>query len=52
MRESFIPKISKKIFERGSRSIGKVNYLDTASVTKKNRKGSYTLKISLGQNFF
>jgi hypothetical protein len=52
MREAFIPRKSKKIFERGARSIGKVNYLDTASVTNKNRKGAYTLKISSGQNFF
>jgi hypothetical protein len=52
MREVMIPRISKKIFERGARSIGKVNYLDSASITNKNRKGSYTLKISSGQNFF
>ena len=52
MREPLIPRISKKRFERGARSIGKVNYLDSASITNKNRKGSYTLKISSGQNFF
>jgi Mitochondrial ribosomal protein (VAR1) len=52
MREKIIPRISHKTFERGARSIGKVNYLDSASITNKNRKGSYTLKISSGQNFF
>jgi ribosomal VAR1-like protein len=52
MREPLIPRISKKKFERGASSIGKVNYLDSASITKKNRKGSYTLTISSGQNFF
>ena len=52
LREPIIPRLSKKIFERGERSIGKVNFLDSASVTNKNRKGSYTLKISSGQNFF
>ena len=52
MREPLIPRKSKKRFERGARSIGKVNYLDSASITNKNRKGSYTLKISSGQNFF
>jgi hypothetical protein len=52
IREKVIPRISKKIYERGASSIGKVNFLDTSSITKKNRKGSYTLKISLGQNFF
>ena len=52
LREVVIPRISKKNFERGARSIGKVNYLDSASITNKNRKGSYTLKIFLGQNIF
>ena len=52
LREPMIPRKSKKKFERGARSIGKVNYLDSASITNKNRKGSYTLKISSGQNFF
>ena len=52
LREHIIPKISKKRYERGASSVGKVNFLDTASITNKNRKGSYTLKLSLGQNFF
>ena len=52
LREHSIPKISKKRYERGASSIGKVNYLDTASINNKNKKGSYTLKISSGQNFF
>ena len=52
IREKVIPRKSKKIYERGASSIGKVNFLDTASITNKNRKGSYTLKITLGQNFF
>jgi hypothetical protein len=52
LRQVMIPKLTKKRFERGASSIGKVNFLDSASITKKNRKGSYTLKISSGQNFF
>jgi len=52
IKEKVIPRKSTKIYERGASSIGKVNFLDTSSITKKNRKGSYTLKISLGQNFF
>ena len=50
--ELAIPRRSKKRYERGASSIGKVNFLDTASITNTNRKGSYTLKISSGQNFF
>lgn len=52
LREHLIPRISKKRYDRGASSVGKVNFLDSASITNKNRKGSYTLKISSGQNFF
>ena len=52
MREPIIPRITTKNFERGATSPGKVNFLDTATITKKNRKGSYTIKIFSGQNFF
>ena len=52
MREPIIPRITTKNFDRGASSPGKVNFLDTATITKKNRKGSYTIKISSGQNFF
>jgi hypothetical protein len=52
MREPIIPRITTKKFERGASSPGKVNFLDTATINKKNKKGSYTIKISSGQNFF
>ena len=52
MREIILPRITTKKFERGASSPGKVNFLDTSTITKKNRKGSYTIKISSGQNFF
>jgi hypothetical protein len=52
MREPIIPRITTKVFEKGATATGKVNYLDVASITKKNRKGAYTIKISSGQNFF
>nr|BBG67081.1 ribosomal protein S3 [Stropharia rugosoannulata] len=52
MREPIIPRITTKTFERGASSTGKVNYLDVATITKKNRKGAYTITIKSGQNFF
>jgi len=52
MREPIIPRITTKVYERGASSTGKVNYLDVATITKKNRKGAYTIKIKSGQNFF
>lgn len=52
MREPIIPRLTTKTYERGASSTGKVNYLDVATITKKNRKGAYTIKIKSGQNFF
>ncbi len=52
MREPIIPRITTKVFSKGASAIGKVNYLDVARITKKNRKGAYNIKITSGQNFF
>jgi hypothetical protein len=52
MGEPIIPRITTKNFGKGASATGKVNYLDVARITKKNRKGAYTIKITSGQNFF
>lgn len=52
MREPIIPRITNKVYEKGAIATGKVNFIDSASITKKNRKGAYTIKISSAQNFF
>jgi hypothetical protein len=52
MGEPIIPRITTKVFGKGASANGKVNYLDVARITKKNRKGAYTIKITSGQNFF
>jgi hypothetical protein len=52
MGEPIIPRITTKVFSNGASATGKVNYLDVARITKKNRKGAYTIKITSGQNFF
>jgi len=52
MGEPIIPRITNKVFGKGASATGKVNYLDVARITKKNRKGAYTIKITSGQNFF
>jgi hypothetical protein len=52
MGEPIIPRITTKIYGKGATATGKVNYLDVAKITKKNRKGAYTIKITSGQNFF
>jgi hypothetical protein len=52
MGEPIIPRITTKVFGKGATATGKVNFLDVARITKKNRKGAYTIKITSGQNFF
>jgi hypothetical protein len=52
MGEPIIPRMTTKVFSKGATATGKVNYLDVARITKKNRKGAYTIKITSGQNFF
>jgi len=51
MREPIIPRKTTKKFEKGAIATGKVNFVDTARITKKNKKGAYTIKIAFAQNF-
>ena len=51
MREPIIPRITTKKFEIGAIANGKVNFVDSARITKKNKKGAYTIKITYAQNF-
>lgn len=50
MREPIIPRLTTKKFEKGAIATGKVSSLDKTQITKKNRKGSFTLNITLAQN--
>jgi Mitochondrial ribosomal protein (VAR1) len=50
MREPIIPRRTTKKFEKGAIAVGKVNSLEETSITKKNRKGAYTIKIIFAQN--
>lgn len=52
MREPIIPRLTKKNIAKGARATGKVNFLDISSITSKNKKGAFTIKIVSGQNFY
>lgn len=52
MRYRVIPRKTVKIIRRGSSSVGKVNYKDVSRYTNKNRRGSFTITVVSGQNFF
>lgn len=47
-----IPRKTVKLAQRGSSSIGKVNFTDLARYTNKNKRGAFSITVSSGQNFF
>ena len=52
MKYKVIPRKTVKIVRRGSSSIGKVNFSDISRYTNKNKRGSFTITIKSGHNFF
>ena len=47
-----VPKKTVKIIRRGAVSRSKINYLDVARFTNKNKRGAYSITVSSGQNLF
>jgi hypothetical protein len=52
MKYRVIPRKTVKIVQRGSSSIGKINYSDVSRYTNKNKRGSFSITIKSGHNFF
>lgn len=46
-----VPRKTVKIIRRGALARGKVNFLDVARFTNKNKRGAFSITISTGQNF-
>jgi Mitochondrial ribosomal protein (VAR1) len=47
-----IPRQTVKITRRGASAKGKINFSDVARITKKNKRGAFSITVSAGQNFF
>ena len=47
-----VPRKTVKIVRRGAVSKAKINYLDVARYTNKNKRGAYSITVSSGQKFF
>ena len=52
IKEPIIPRLTVKNFEKGAVATGKVNFLDVARITKKNKKGTFSITVSSAQKFF
>jgi hypothetical protein len=47
-----IPRQTIKITRRGASARGKINFSDVARITKKNKRGAFSITVSGGQNYF
>jgi hypothetical protein len=52
MTHKLIPRQTVKITRRGTSAPGKINFYDVARITKKNKRGAFSITVSAGQNFF
>jgi hypothetical protein len=52
MTQTVQPRRTVKFKRRGALASGKINYFNSARLTNKNKRGSYSITISTGQNYF
>ena len=52
MTQSIRPRKTINFRRRGAIARGKINYLNFSRLTDKNKRGSYSISISAGQNYF
>jgi hypothetical protein len=51
LNNKMVPRKTVKIIRRGAVAKGKINYLDVARFTNKNKRGAYSITVSSGQKF-
>lgn len=52
LNNRIVPRKTVKTIRRGAIAKGKINYLDVARYTNKNKRGAYSITVSSGQNYF
>jgi len=52
LTQKVVPRQTINITRRGSLSKGKINFLDTARFTNKNKRGAFSVTITSSQNYF
>ena len=52
LTQRVIPRKTVKTIRRGAAANGKINFSDKARITKKNKRGSFSITVSSGQNLF
>jgi hypothetical protein len=51
MTQTVVPRKTVKTKLKGAFATGKVNYLDTARFTSKNKRGAFSITVSSGHHF-
>jgi hypothetical protein len=52
LTQRVIPKLTVKTIQRGTLARGKANFVNSARFTNKNRRGAYSITVTLGHVFF
>jgi hypothetical protein len=52
LTQRVIPKLTVKTIQRGTLARGKTNLINSARFTNKNRRGAYSITVSIGHVFF
>lgn len=52
LTQSVVPRQTVNITQRGATQRGKINFLDVARYTRKNKRGAFSITIKSGQNLF
>src|ERR1700733_9712059 len=52
LTQRVIPRLTVKTIQRGTLARGKSNFVNSARFTNKNRKGAYSIKVTMGHVFF
>jgi hypothetical protein len=52
LTQRVIPRLTVKTIQRGTLARGKANFVDSARFTNKNKRGSFSITITMGHKFF
>jgi hypothetical protein len=52
LNNRIVPRNTVKTIRQGAVAKGKINFLDVARYTNKNKRGAYSITVSTGQNYF
>ena len=52
LAQKIVPRFTSQTFQEGSLNRGITNFVNTSRFTSKNKKGSYSITISMGHRFF